>query len=96
MGKKGSKRRALPRAFEMPWGKGEIVEEATACGEWHEPAVQLLRYENGNRSIRFCFYDHSGRFQRSPLLLGEELIPELRASLREMPGLRKLLKRLVT
>jgi len=86
--------RPLPRPFEMPWGKGEIVEEAVCEGPYHAPAVQLLRYEDGRLSVRFCHYDHRGRFQRSPLMIGEELIPALKKSLREAPRLRKLLKHL--
>ena len=29
--------RPLPRPFEMPWGKGNIVEEAVYNSEWHQP-----------------------------------------------------------
>ena len=39
--------RKLPRPFEMHWGRGEIVEEASYVGEWHEPAIQLLAYTEG-------------------------------------------------
>lgn len=90
-----SKSRPLPRPFTMPWGKGEIVEEATCVGEHHEPALQLLRYEDGTESIRFCFYDHAGRFQRSPLMVGKEHLVALRRSLAKTPRLQKLLKSLV-
>jgi hypothetical protein len=79
----------------MPWGKGEIVEEATAVGEYHEPAIQLLRYEDGSLSVRFCHYDHRGRFQRSPLLVSDDTIKGLRRSLSKTPRLRALLKKLV-
>ena len=89
------KERAVPRPFEMPWGKGEIVEEATAIDEWHEPAIQLLRYEDGSYALRFCHYDHAGRFQRSPLLVADPSLAGLRRSLRTTPRLRRLLRRLV-
>lgn len=88
--------RALPRPFTMPWGKGEIVEEATAVGEWHEPAIQLLRYDDGSLSIRFCHYDRRGRFQRSPLMISGDTIAGLRRSLATAPRLRAMLARLVT
>ena len=89
------KPRPIPRPFEMPWGKGEIVEEATCTGPYHEPTLQLLRYEDGSLSIRFCHYDHHGRFQRSPLMVNDALIPELRRSLARAPRLKRLLAKLV-
>lgn len=79
----------------MPWGRGEIVEEATAVGEWNEPAIQLLRYEDGSLSIRFCHYDHRGRFQRSPLMISSDTIAGLRRSLATSPRLRALIGKLV-
>ncbi len=86
--------RAVPRPFTMPWGRGEIVEEATAVGEWHEPAIQLLRYEDGSLSIRFCHYDHRGRFQRSPLMISSDTIAGLRRSLATTPRLGALIRKL--
>ena len=88
--------RDVPRPFTMPWGTGDIIEEATAVGEYHEPAIQLLRYEDGSLSIRFSHYDHRGRFQRSPLMISTETIAELRRSLAKTPRLRALLSKLIT
>jgi hypothetical protein len=90
-----AKPRDVPRPFTMPWGKGDIIEEATAVGEYHEPAIQLLRYEDGSLSIRFSHYDHRGRFQRSPLMISSETIVGLRRSLAETPRLRALLNKLI-
>ncbi len=90
-----AKPRDVPRPFTMPWGSGDIIEEATAIGEYHEPAIQLLRYEDGSLSIRFSHYDHSGRFQRSPLIISTPTIDALRRSLATTPRLRALLARLV-
>ena len=73
MAKEERKTRQLPRPFEMHWGKGHIVEEASCVGQYHEPAVQLLEYEDGAESIRFCHYDLRGRFQRSPLMINEDV-----------------------
>ena len=89
------KQREVPRAFEMPWGKGQIVEEATTIGEYHEPAIQLLRYDDGTYSVRFCHYDHRGRFQRSPLMVSATTIAGLRRAVKDTPRLRRLLRRLV-
>lgn len=58
--------RKLPRPFEMHWGRGEIVEEASFVGEHHEPAIQLMQYMEGEAaggfSIRFCSYSHRAAF----------------------------------
>lgn len=91
--------RSLPRPFSFHWGTGVITEEASCEGEYHSPAIQLLEYTEGEAagtfSVRFCYYSHDGRFQRSPLLIGEEDVDGLRESLRETPKLRSLLERLV-
>jgi hypothetical protein len=97
----GMKRdRQLPRPFEMHWGHGQIIEEASAVMEHAEPAIQLLEYEDpahaGYLQIRFCHYSPGGRFQRSPMMLGEDGIAALRKSLAKTPKLRALLKKLVS
>jgi hypothetical protein len=89
----------LHRRFKYPWGEGEITEEAAYSGQHHESAIQLLEYDDehheGGWSIRFAFYNLQGRFQRTPLLIGEDEIEGLRAALKKTPQLRKLLQRLV-
>ena len=77
--------RELPRPFAMPWGMGEIVEEATAVGEWSEPSIQLLRYDDGTESIRFCQYDHRGRFRRSPMIVDGKYFRTKEAKLFDKP-----------
>jgi hypothetical protein len=83
----------------MHWGSGQIAEEASFAAEYHEPTIQLLEYTDGEAagsvSIRFCYYSIDGRFQRSPLMLGEEEIEGLREALERAPRLRALLQRLV-
>lgn len=87
--------RPLPRPFAFHWGTGYIVEEATYVGQYHEPTLQLLEYEDGSLTIRFCYYNHRGFFQRSPLTIGQEEIAGLREALAEMPRLRALLKEMI-
>jgi hypothetical protein len=70
-----------------------VIEEATFSGPYHEPAIQLLEYEDGSRSVRFCYYDRRGRFQRSPLMIRADDVASLRAALRATPKLKALLKR---
>jgi hypothetical protein len=91
--------RKLPRPFEMHWGSGEIVEEATFTGEHHEPTVQLLSYTEGEASgsfsVRFCSYNHRGQFQRSPLMIGPDEIDGLKRALKQTPRLREILRQLI-
>ena len=90
---------AVPRPFSMHWGDGEIVEEARFDGEYTAPAIQLMKFQTGDAAgsvaLRFCHFSHAGRFQRSPLLVGEDELDGLRAALKEAPKLRGLLRRLV-
>ena len=87
--------RATPRPFDLHWGRGVIAEEATYVGEHHEPAIQLLEFEDGSVSLRFCYYDHAGRFQRSPLVVSNAEIEGLRTALGDTPRLRELLREIV-
>ena len=91
--------RKVPRPFNYSWGSGQIIEEACFEGEHSEPSVQLLRYDggdhDGDESVRFCFYNLRGAFQRHPLMLGADDIPKLREALKETPRLRALLRDLL-
>ncbi len=87
------------KSFSLHWGSGVIEEEAQSAGPYHRPTIQLLKFLDGEAAgswqIRFCYYDHAGRFQRSPLIIGNDDLRALRAALRRTPRLRALLKRLV-
>lgn len=98
-GSEERKARTVPRPFTMHWGGGQIIEEASSAGEHHEPTIQLLEYMDGEAAgtttIRFCYYSPDGRFQRSPMMLGDAEIAGLRAALRKTPRLRAMLQRLL-
>ena len=87
--------RRIPRDFNLHWGKGRIVEEASVEGQYHQPSIQLLEFEDGSLSVRFCYYNQHGRFQRSPLIMGKEDIDRLRDAVSENHRLRALLRKLV-
>ena len=87
--------RSLPRPVTMHWGQGAVIEEASATCEYHEPAIQLIRFEDGSRTVRFCYYSLDGRFQRSPLMLNEGEIEQMREALGGCPELLQLLQRLL-
>lgn len=86
---------AKPRRFSLHWGEGVVAEEARVAGEHHDPALQLLRFDDGPVQVRFCYYDKRGRFQRSPLILGDDDIALLREELQGQPELLGILRRLV-
>ena len=88
--------RTLPRPFSLHWGDGNIVEEATYAGEHHEPSLQLLEFADGSLSVRFCYYDHAGRFQRSPLIVNKNEVVGLRKALTAAPRLKSFLRELVS
>jgi hypothetical protein len=95
---KARREREVPRSFQFHWGGGQIVEEAAYVGEHTEPAIQLLEYDGhpGFYGIRFCYYNHDGRFQRSPMMIdGQDSFEGLRAALEETPKLQEMLRKLV-
>ena len=77
----------------MPWGKGLITEEITVVRDHWEPTLQLLEYESGEQSIRFCVYNH-GRFSRNPLMVDAADLDALRKELDAAPKMKAMLKRL--
>lgn len=85
----------VPRSFSMHWGDGQIVEEARFEGEHTEPAIQLMQFETGptagSVALRFCHFNHAGRFQRSPLIVGETEVGLLREAVATNPRIRALL-----
>ena len=87
------------KTFSLHWGSGVVEEEAQIATPYHRPTVQLLKFTageaKGSYEIRFCTYDHSGRFQRLPLIIDERDVPPLRTALKSTPKLRKLLKQLL-
>jgi hypothetical protein len=93
-------KRTAVKTFSLHWGNGIIEEEAQIGTPYHRPTIQLLKFTEGEAAgtyeIRFCHYDHHGRFQRSPLIIDEKELPALRKALAATPKLRRLLARLLT
>jgi hypothetical protein len=87
------------RRFNFHWGSGVVAEEARFEGEWHNPAIQLLKYDEGESAgalaVRFCSFNKKGRFQRSALMIDDGELDQMREVLRETPELLELLKKLV-
>ena len=85
--------RKIPRPFKMPFGNGMVVEEASITSRYHEPTVQLLQFDNGNRAIRFCSYN-KGRFSRSPLMIDEKDMRKLGSAIKKEKEISELISRL--
>jgi len=43
--------RKIPRPFKMPWGGGMVVEEVSIVSKYHEPTIQLLQFDSGDKVI---------------------------------------------
>jgi hypothetical protein len=94
----------VPRApkvktFNLHWGSGIVEEEAMITTEYHRPCLQLLKFTDGEAKgqyeVRFCFYDHRGGFQRSPMILDEKEFDAMRQALNGTPKLKKIISKLV-
>jgi len=85
--------RKVPRPFKMPWGKGIVAEEVSITSKYHEPTIQLLKFENGDKAIRFCSYN-KGRFNRSPLIIDEKDLRRLRSEIVKGKEIRKLISQI--
>jgi hypothetical protein len=87
------------KTFAFHWGSGVVAEEAQVETPYDRPTIQLLKYTEGEAAggatIRFCHYSHEGRFRRSPLMLSEDAIDDMRRALDATPELRDLLLRLL-
>jgi hypothetical protein len=82
------------RRFKLHWGGGWVTEEARSVTRYHEPSIQLLSFDSGERSLRFCYYQ-DGMFQGGPLILSESHLAGLRREIRNNKTIHALLKKLV-
>jgi len=85
--------RKIPRPFKMPFGNGMVVKEVSITSQYHEPTVQLLQFDNGDRVIRFCSYN-KGRFSRAPLMIDEKDLRKLGSAIKKEKEISKLISRL--
>src|SRR2546428_12533243 len=82
MGKRilSGNKRAIPRPFSFEWGKGQVIEEASIKVQMNqhswEPAVQLLRFDDGSETLLF-FVFHGKQFSLIPLLISPDALDTL-------------------
>ncbi len=84
----------LPRPFELAWGRGRIVAEASIETPFNEPTIQLLEFEDGARAVRFCVC-HRGDMLDKPVIVDEADMARLKRAIQQSPPLAALLKELV-
>ena len=82
------------RRFKLHWGGGWVAEEARSVTQYHEPSIQLLSFDSGENSLRFCYY-HDGMFQGGPLIFSESDLGGLRLEIRKNKTIHALLKKLI-
>jgi hypothetical protein len=82
------------RRFKLHWGGGWITEEARSITQYHEPSIQLLSFDSGAKSLRFCYY-HDGMFQGGPLILNDSHLASLRREIRKNKTIHSLMRKLV-
>jgi hypothetical protein len=89
-------KRTIPRPFSFEWGKGQVIEEASIkvqmdSHSW-EPTVQLLQFEDGSETLRFCVF-HGKQFSRMPLLISPDELSTLFKEASKHSRLRTRLKK---
>ena len=70
-----------------------VIEEVSVSSKHHEPTIQLLQFDSGDRVIRFCSYN-DGRFSRSPLMIDEKDLRRLGKVTANAKQIRKLVSKL--
>ena len=87
-------KRRLPRKFEFHFGKGLITEEVSIKCPYHEPTIQLLEFESGEKALRFCVY-HGNRFSRVPLIIEGKYLKRLKKEINKTKTIKGIMKDLV-
>ena len=86
--------RKLPRKFEFHFGKGLITEEVSINCKYHDPSIQLLEFDSGEKALRFCVY-HGKRFSRVPLIIDIKDFKKLSKEINKSKVIRKVMKGIV-
>ncbi len=72
-----------------------MIEEASVKVQMEqhswEPAIQLLKFDDGTETMRFCVF-HGKQFSRMPLIISPDEIVALFEEASKPPRIRVLLK----
>ncbi len=85
------KKRTVPRKFEFHFGKGMVTEEVGIQCKYHDPTIQLLEFDSGEKALRFCVY-HGNRFSRVPLIVDVKDMARLTKVVRNSKRIKKFVK----
>lgn len=90
----------IPRHFAFESiGEGDIVEEATVEYENWAPAIQFLRFTEGESAckevLRFCYYVDSGQLANRALWIDDNDVENLKEDIKKRPQVRRFLQRLL-
>ena len=70
-----------------------VIDEVSIHSQYHEPTIQLLEFDNGDKLLRFCSYSH-GRFSRAPLMIDEKDLKLLGKAITKTKEIRKFISKL--
>jgi hypothetical protein len=86
----------IPRPFQFKGiGKGDIIEEAAVEYETWAPAIQLLKFENGDEMVRLCYYTKSGKLAPRALSIDDDDAENLKKDIKKKPQIKRFLQRLL-
>jgi hypothetical protein len=90
-------RRGIDQLHARVPGNTAQIEFARATNLFQSASLVKQQYDEakGRYEVRFCFYDHRGGFQRSPMILDEAEFDAMRKALAATPKLKKIISKLV-
>lgn len=78
---------------EFPWARAHILEVVTVEAPHQDVALELLEFENGQRSLRFAAYS-KGKLVEGPLVLHDEDLTRVAQAASRSPSIHEFLVRL--
>lgn len=83
-----------PGFVEFPWARAHILDVVSVPAPHQDLALELLEFENGQRSLRFAAYA-KGQLVRGPMVLHDEDVTRLSTAARRSPAILEFLRGLV-
>lgn len=76
-------------------GSGSIVEEAAVEYEDWAPVIQIIKFDDGEKALRFCYYLKDGKLARNALFITDNVIEDLRKEIKKSPQVKNFLEKLL-
>jgi hypothetical protein len=77
----------------FPWARAHILEAITVDAPHQDVALELLEFENGQRSLRFAAYS-KGKLVDGPLVIHDEDLDRIAQAAGRSPSILEFLGRL--